>query len=358
MALTSIDIDYYAPGFEIKINNSALPDEAAYAIESVEVTQRLNRPNDFHFSVQDEFRGGRFRWLGHKLFEVGNDVSISMGYTGRLVELARGKLQNIGASFTLGTAPTFRVEAADSVHRFMTVQGGERVFRDKTDSEIVRAIAAEGNMTAQVDDTGRQPIPNRVKSAGKSYSEYLRGLASDNGFEFRFSGTTLYFRIAGARKEPVAHLKWGESLTGFRPTMSTAHAVSSVVVKGWDRKRKQPIEARVDAGQEGNKQSGQRLCSQVTRDVHGDVVKEITDRPVRSEEEARNIAKSELGKSSGQFISGSAETIGVPELQPGVCVELHALGDWFSGRYHVEEVRHTMGSSGYQTSLELRRNAV
>ena len=59
-----------------------------------------------------------------------------------------------------------------------------------------------------------------------------------------------------------------------------------------------------------------------------------------------------------KFITGTASTIGVPELRAGCLVELQGLGPRFSGIYLIDEATHSIGDGGYQTELSLNRNAI
>lgn len=358
MAVSSVFVGSYAPFFSIVINNTKLPAEVSFAVKRVQVTQQLNQSNDFNFVVQDESQGGQFIFLGREPFKIGNEVTIAMGYTGRVVKVGRGKINNISAEFSQGMAPSFTVEGADSAYHFLKAPRQTEEFTNKTDSQIVRAIASRANMVPEVDDVDREPTPRKFKKGGKSYFDFITDLASDNGYEFHLAGTRLYFRPADRRRAPMMALGWGETLISFRPVINTANAVTQVIVRGWDRQRRRTIEATVNAGDEERTEEGGQLGSEVARGFFGEVTKEITDRPVNSVEEARNIGLAELQRSSDSFITGSAETVGMPELQVGEYVSLTGLGEWFSGKYYIDKITHRLDQSGYQTSLELKRNSL
>lgn len=358
MGITAADISYYAPEFTIEINSQELYAEVSKTILSVSIEQELNKTNNFRFDVEDEFKAGNFRWLGHDLFKFGNEVVIHLGYVRNMYKLLEGKIQNISANFSSGIAPTFTVEGSDSAYDFLMEKSEPKVFREnKKHSDIAREIAQMANLEAVVDET-EAVFPSKTKKGGKSYFEFLKDMAASNAFEFYLSGRKLFFVEPQIDKEAILTLKWGEELINFRPTLNTAQAITEVVVRSWDRAGKKRIEARVKAGEETKQENGKELASQVARKIYGDVVKVITDRPVRSVSEARKVAKAELEKASDNFIKGSAETIGIPELKPAVCIKLEGLGDWFSGKYYIEKVTHRIDNGGYRTNFEARRNSV
>ena len=80
----------------------------------------------------------------------------------------------------------------------------------------------------------------------------------------------------------------------------------------------------------------------------------VVDQPVTSAQEARDLAISLLRERAYEYITGSGQVIGLPDLRPGDNVELPGLGKRFSGRYHVLKVEHSLGSSGYQTTFDVR----
>ncbi|HSI12963.1 MAG TPA: hypothetical protein VK961_13020 [Chthoniobacter sp.] len=357
MANNGTSVGYYAPGFKIEINGSELDPQAAHAILSVKVEQELNKTNSFTLEVQDEYRDGHFHWLETGLFQVGNPVSIALGYTDRVVNVLHGKVQNLNASFHLGSAPTFTVEGTDASYDLLTAPSEAHVFREKRDSDIVREIARDiAHLQAVVDET-KVITPVKTKQGGKSYLEFLTTLASDNHFEFFLGGRRLYFR-ASSYQESAANLTWGKDLIRFEPQLNTTAAVTEVVVRGWDASGKKLIEGRARAGEESTHESEKRTSSELMRSLFGEVVKVITDRPVRSQEEARTIAVSELNNASNNLIQATIETIGQPQLTPGVCVGVAGFGKLFSGKYYVVKATHSFGAEGYRTSLTARRNAL
>ncbi len=359
MSITIADISYYAPKFIIVINGIAISAWVSKTVLSVSIDQELNRTNNFRFEVQDEVIGGRFQWLGlgHDLFKYGNNVTILMGYVHNMHKMLEGKVQNISANFTQGTAPTFSVEGSDSAYEFLMERSEPHVFREKTDSDIAIEISQMAHLQSTVDDT-EQVHPVKTKIGSKSYFEFLKDMADSNSFEFYLSGRKLFF-VRGDRRRPARlNLLWGKNLINFRSTLNTTQAITGVVVRSWDGSGRRTIEGRARAGEETRQEEGQRLSSQVAREIYGDRERVITDRPVNSVDDANREARSELERAGDNLIRGSAETIGMPELKTAVGVNLLGLGEWFSGKYYVEKVTHRIDNSGYRTNFEAKRNSL
>ena len=81
----------------------------------------------------------------------------------------------------------------------------------------------------------------------------------------------------------------------------------------------------------------------------------ITDRPVRSNNDAKQMARQTLENIAKDMVKGSGSTIGLPYLRAGTVVELRGLGRRFSGHYFVTGTTHTIGDGGYTTQFECRR---
>jgi len=52
----------------------------------------------------------------------------------------------------------------------------------------------------------------------------------------------------------------------------------------------------------------------------------------------------------------NAESIGIPEIKPGVTVALAGLGSKFSKSYVVEKSVHSIGNSGFRTVFDSKTN--
>jgi phage protein D len=80
--------------------------------------------------------------------------------------------------------------------------------------------------------------------------------------------------------------------------------------------------------------------------------------PVFSVAEADKRAYAVLNDKAQKFITGDAETIGLPELRPNRTVLLDNLGTPFSKTYYVLQATHKIDSSGYRTRFNVEAPAL
>jgi phage protein D len=249
------------------------------------------------------------------------------------------------------------VEGSNNAYQKLTVGSPVHVFKEKSIGDIVKKVAEVGGLTPDV-DVDEDSVPIRTKKGGRSYLDFLRDLAKEGTYEVELVDDKLRFGTPRQDEDPIVTLEWGKNLISFRPNLNTSQAVAVVIVRGWDKQRKKPIAVQLRPGEETRQEPRAKLSSRVAQDIFGEVVKEITDRPVNSVEEARKLAKSELNRIAENLIRGSATTIGLTQLRPGVCVQLDKLGAWFTGKYYLEKVTHRLDDNGYRTTFEGRRNAL
>lgn len=358
--MATVDLSYYAPSFRIIINNQELEADISNTILNVTVTERLNEVSDFSFVVNDEFdlQTQTYKWLDHPLFEVGNDITIEMGYAGNLEPLIDGKIKKLRSSFLSQGAPTLSVEGSDVPYDSLVSQKSspQRTFDKVKYSDIAKTLASEAGLSASVDETS-ETHEKIVKRSGINYYNFLLDLSRRVNYEFYVVRKTLYFVEPKVDEEEIATLVWGQNLVTFKPTTNTTGLVTEVEVRGWDSNTKEEIVGRARTGEEQTQERGRSKGSEIAKELYGEA-KLVQYKPVSSREEATNIALAELNRASNSLLEADGETFGIPELRPGVTVKLEKIGKRFSGKYYLTKTTHTIDGNGYKTSFSVRRNAI
>src|SRR5262249_11385889 len=147
--------------------------------------------------------------------------------------------------------------------------------------------------------------------------------------------------------------EWGVSLRSFTPRLRIGRQVAKVTVRGWDPRTKQVIEYTATAKDlprtPGKGRSGAEV---VAGKEAGAKDERIVDLRVSTRDEAKTTAINLLERNANEFLTGTGEVMGEPDLRPGSIVNLGKLGDRFSGPYTVKKVEHQFGSGGYTTTFE------
>jgi phage protein D len=131
--------------------------------------------------------------------------------------------------------------------------------------------------------------------------------------------------------------------------------VASVTVRAWDARNKAVITYKATSSDLPGASRGGTSGPAAAESKLAGKQEVVVDAPVTSAEEAKNLAITLLRERAYEFITGSGQVIGLPDLRPGSNLELNGLGKRFSGAYYIKKVEHTLGSSGYMTQFDVRR---
>ncbi len=353
------NLGFYAPRFEIEIKGQRLTGAMEKIILDLTVEEKVDEGASFSFTVHDEFdlKKQEFKWLDHDLFQVGNSITIRLGYGDNLSTLIMGNITGIEPSFFAGEMPTITVRGQDLSYDYLKRVSPEKTFIDMTYSDIARQIASEAGLQAVVDSTTIKTF--KRKGNDVSYYEFLESLAGEIGFQFFIEGQTMYFVKPGDEKKEILTLSLGKDIISFRPSLRTTGLVTEVEVRGHNpRDPNKPIIGRARAGDERTQERGKTTGSQLSQKINGPVKKVITGVIVNSVEHANSIAKAELNRASDTLVEGEGECIGIPEIRAGVNINLERMGNRFSGKYYVKGTTHTINNSGYRTKFSVKRNAI
>ncbi len=352
--------NFYAPRFEIEIEDKKMPADILKEITSVKVEEKLNEGASFTFTMNDEFDMAtqEFKWLDHELFKEGNKVAIKMGYSNNLYTMIMGKITRIDSSYFSGEIPSLTIGGDDLSLDYLKKKSPERAFVDKKYSDIARTIASEAGLLPVIDETGKADPVTRKKN-DESYLAFLNEIKDKAGvFQFDIEGRTMKFVKPGDDQKEILTLELKKDIISFSSGLNSTRIVTEVEVRSNNMNDpKNPIIARAKTGSEKIQESGKKTASQLAKERYGEVKKVVTNMVVTSQEQGEAKALSELNKASDGLIQGNGECIGLPQLRKGVNIRLEKMGKRFSGKYYVISTTHTINESGYRTSFSVKRNA-
>jgi phage protein D len=230
----------------------------------------------------------------------------------------------------------------------------------KKDSWVVAQVAQQNGLTASVTDT-KVEHP-QIEQGQESDWAFVARLAERNGFEAYVRGDTLYFKPPSNEKSGVIELDLGFGLKSFTPELRLSEAVTEVEVVGWDVATKKEIVGRAGSTDVTGRDSGattsseflRRMCK---RGASPEAKKLTVRRPVYSQAQADAWARAILKRRAEDFVTGSGETFGIPELLPDSNIKLGGLGT-FSKTYFVHQTTHTVDGAGYRTTFQVRETSI
>ncbi len=356
--------EFYVPAFVVKVSGAALTQDRGIGVSQCEVDLTLGAASRFSFTVVNtfdvelrEFRSA----FGERVLDVltfGAAVEIAMGYGDRssLPVLLRGLVTEITTSFAEGGTPELVVSGYD--HLFpLTLGKNSHSWARAKDSDVVSELAQRYNLATDIETT--RETHAQIEQNQESDFEFLKKLAERNHYEFYVSpDKKLRFGEPRDRGDGIVTLRWGDSLFSFKPEANLAAQVTAVEVYGWDADHKRKIVGKATAGEESGhdprrQSGGERLRAAIGKET----VLQVRQ-PVFTEAEARQRAKAILNDHAKKFLTGDAESLGLPELLPDRNVDLGNLGAPFSKTYYIKQATHKVDGSGYRTRLKMKETTL
>ena len=335
----------------IKVNGTKLPEEQKRRVLETVVEQSLHLPDMFVIRLHDvgddnqPDRASYFKMLDQDTFAVGREVEIEMGHQDEPKPVMKGEITSVEVEISQGQGPQLTVRGYARSHRLHRGRHS-RSFLNQSDGDIVRKIAQEAGLTAEVDST---PTHDYVFQNNQTNWEFLRERAARLGYELFVDGRTLHFRKPQNGKQQAPEQKLFQGLLSLRVMVSSAFQAGEVVVKAWDPKTKQPIVGRASDGQlapkTGLPQNGKQMASQF-----GAAKVYVVNRPVESQAEADAMAKAVYDDLDGAFVQAEGTCLGDPAIKPGTTVKMDNLGKRLSGQYYVTSATHTVDAYGAYTT--------
>lgn len=360
--------DYYAPNYKIEVEGVELDPEAKGDVLDLKVVMDMDNMTSFELTVNNwDDKTLSFKYSDTATFDIGNRVHVRMGYADRILSMIVGQVSSLSPKFPESGPPTLAISGLDGMLKLRDSKPGEgetKKYEAMADWEIAQAVAARNGLRAEVTQEGE--VHALVIQKNQDDAQFLKERAARSDRDCFIltdpdtgEGTLFFGKPLDGRDDTrtrVYVFEWGKTLINFNPKLTLSRQVSKITVRGWNPRTKQAIvytatAADLAGAPSGGGTSGPQAAEESLQGKEDVVV----DAPVATEQEAKDLAIARLRERAYEFITGSGQVIGLPDLRPGDNVELQGLGQRFSGPYYVKKVEHALGSSGYLTSFEVRR---
>lgn len=359
--------DYYAPDFKVEIEGQELDPASKGDILELKVVMDMENMTSFEFTVNNwNDQSFDFKYSNGDLFYAGNRVQVQMGYADRMLPMVTGQITTITPKFPESGPPTMGVSGLDGMVKLRNRHPTEDEatnYMDMADWEIAQLVAERNGLRSNVTQEGE--THSLVVQKNQDDAQFLMERAKRIDFDVFVltdpdSGEDVlhFVRPTDARDgAPIREyvFTWGQNLINFNPRLTVSHQVGSITVRGWDPRTKQAIVYTAGPDDLPGASEGGNSGPQVAASSMSNKQEVVVDAPITTEQEARELAISLLTERAYEFITGTGQVIGLPDLRPGDNLHLQRLGTRFDGRYYIKKVEHSIGSNGYQTNFEVRR---
>lgn len=333
-------------------------------LEVKEDTQGMKRLTARFCATGPQATGDNEAWLhldGTEL-DFGKRLEVSIGPAAASRTVFAGRISALETELREGCQQEVLVYAEDAL---MDLRWAHRckTYEDSSDADIVRSIAAEHGLSAQVDADG--PTHRVVQQWNQSDLAFLRERARLLQAEIWVEDMTLHFATRSRRPAPELTLINGNTEPGLagnklltlNARADLAHQRSEVHVAGYDVATRERIDesagtADVQA-EAGPGRLGVDLLGQAFGTFNSHRLREV---PLGSDV-ASAWARAEMLRRARGFVRIRGLTDGSPEMVVGSSLTLQGIGPMFSGsRYRVTQLTHRYDlQHGHRTAFEAER---
>lgn len=348
--------DTLSPAFKVRINGAALPQDALSDVIAITVIDDVDAMSMCIVSLKGwDGVAMKVKWMDDDLFNEGNPIEIELGYRDRTKLLFRGELTGLEPDFPEGQPPTLTVRGHDWRHR-LARERRTHSFLHVKDSDIASQVARSAGMGARVEDSGVM-YPYVLQHNQTDY-QFLMARAARIGWEVYADGRDLVFRPRQVTAGAQVTLRREIELLEFRPRLTTMGQSPHREVRGWSAKDKKELVAKAALGDEATQMGGSASGGAIVDRAFSRSGSVVVDRPIRSAEDAEQLAKLGFREMGLGYVSAQGLCIGEPLLRAGTIAKIEGLGQRFSGQYYIGVAEHRFSPrTGYRTRFCAKRNA-
>ena len=288
-----------------------------------------------------------FQHFDRKTIEFGKSVVIKIADS----TIFEGRISAITADYPDGGPPTVGILADDRLQDLRMTRR-TRVFSTKSLGDIVRQIAGEHGLTADVTlSSGARKV---VTQLNQSDLALLFDLARAEDAQVWVEGKKLH--AARTRPTDKLELRWAGSLREFHVEADLAQQRSTLVASGWDVADKAATTYSATESAVSNETANLDSGSSILATAFARRVDTLAHRVPFNSQEAQAFAEAAYRQIARRFVAGRGVAETRPGLRVGATLALTGLGKLFDGDYRATSVRHVFDSAlGQRTEFTCER---
>ena len=338
-----IDSQQHVEGVDVMVDGQKLDAKWMDLIVEIRVRDTLALPDSALVRITDP----KGDLVDTQPLQLGKDVEIKTSAARATTTSRIFKGQVVALEPEFGKeGVTIAVRALDKGHKLQR-QRKVRTFQQVSASDMVRKVAGEAGLSAQVESTS--VVHEFFQQSAETDWDFIARLARAHDYRFYVEDQTLKFEKPKAGT--TVTLKWQDNLMSFRPRMSGVQQQQTINLRSWDLKTKAPV-----TGSSTNPQTTTQAGvarSKVSNDLGGGTTM-IADRVATTCGEANAIAASALAGRADSYVEAEGVAFGNPDLRAGVTVKVEGVGTQFGGTYVISSTTHSYrGKTGYRTGFTI-----
>lgn len=334
LVTTTILIDGNQIPGTVKVNQIVI-DKEVNRIPTAKIVLSDGDPSAEDFPVSNE-----------ELFVPGKQIQVQVGYHSDETTLFDGIIVKHSIKLRSNGNAALILECKDKAFK-MTLGRKSKYFYEVKDSEVLEEIIGPYGVRAEVSDTQNQH-QEMVQFQATDW-DFLMIRTEINGMLCFVDDGTITIKRPDLSADPVTDLVYGATIVDLDAEIDARWQQNGVNAIGWDAANQEALNmesvdpaislngniAPVDLAAVGSPASW--------RLPHGGQVK---DHELQSWADALWM-RTQLAK-----IRGQVKFTGIPDIKPGVLVNLQGVGERFNGKAYITGVRHTITEGDWKSHAQ------
>lgn len=262
--------------------------------------------------------------------------------------LFEGAITAIEGQFPAGRAPEVTVLAEDRLQDLRMTRR-TRTFTDQDDAAVIRQIAGDHGLTADVTLSG--PTHKVLAQVNQSDLAFIRERVQALDAEVWVNGRTLHVKPHSDRRQTTVTLAYRVELTAFSVLADLAHQRTNVTVTGWDVAGKSAITQEATDNTVSGELEGGKSGSSVLKSAFGDRKETIAHDVPLTSDEAKRAAEAAFKLRARRFITAHGVATTNASIKVGGAADVKGVGPLFTGKYYLTHVRHLFDGNGLRSEF-------
>ncbi len=286
-----------------------------------------------------ENSGTGFVYFDGEILELGREIKVFAGEVDNEANIFRGIITAIDGVYPESRAPEVVLRAEDKL-QWLRMTQRTRLFSEFTDTDIARDVADSSGFSSDAQAEG--PSHTELLQLNQNDLSLLRERARAVDARLQEQDGVLLFRPRREDQPEPIQLTRKNELINIQVCADLAYQRAAVRVHGYSVADKTGIHETADASDVRNEADNSgRTGPEIIEDLQPNAIEYLHLEAPATSEEARTLAQARLRRRARRFITARATTSATPGLQAGSKVDFVDLGAWFSGIYHITQIRHT-----------------
>lgn len=267
-----------------------------------------------------------------------------------------GRIMALEANYPEGAPPNITVLVED---RFQDLRMTRRTrsFEEVTDADVVRRIASDHGLTADVSADG--PTYKMLAQVNQSDLAFVRERARSIDAELWMDDSKLSVKTRANRRGSALELTLARELQFFTAMADLATQRTSVIANGWDVSGKSALHHEAGETVIQGELNGDTSGASILRSALGERKEALAHAVPLNSNETQAVAESSFKSCARRFVVGRGTATTQAKLRVGALLDLKALGPLFNGKYYVVEARHVFDSvKGLRTQFVAERPGI